>query len=88
MLRGFFHTTVCKEETEPMRGWFLFAIIGFLVFGIPLIDELYRLRVRRDGNRARPTVHEPITLVPDGDERDFPGSGDVAPVARTREHVA
>ena len=28
----------------------MFAILAFLVFGVPLIDELYRFRVRRKTN--------------------------------------
>jgi hypothetical protein len=71
-----------------MRGWFLFAIMVFLVFGMPLIDELYRLRVRRETNRARPMVHGPISLVPDEDEQNLLRSDDVAPVAKTKEYVA
>jgi len=70
-----------------MRGWFLFAIIAFLVFGVPLIDELYRLRIRRATNRARPMVHGPISLVPDVDEQDLLRSNDVAPVAKMKEYA-
>ena len=29
-----------------MRGWVLFALVAFLVFGVPLIDEIYRRRIR------------------------------------------
>jgi hypothetical protein len=71
-----------------MRGWFLFGIIVFLVFGIPLIDELYRLRVRRATNRARPIVHGPISLVPDDDEQDLLRSPNVASIAKTKEYAA
>jgi hypothetical protein len=71
-----------------MRGWFLFAIIVFLVFGIPLIDELYRLRVRRATNRARPIVHGPISLVPDDDEQDLLRSPNVASIAKPKEYAA
>jgi hypothetical protein len=71
-----------------MRGWFLFAIIVFLVFGIPLIDELYRLRVRRATNRARPIVHGPVSLVPDDDEQDRLHSPDVASIAKPKEYAA
>jgi hypothetical protein len=28
-------------------SWVLFALLAFLVFGIPLIDEVYRYRARR-----------------------------------------
>jgi len=30
-----------------MRAWILFGVLAFLVFGVPLIDELYRFRIRR-----------------------------------------
>jgi hypothetical protein len=30
-----------------MTMWVLFSILGFLVFGFPLIDEIYRRRTRR-----------------------------------------
>ena len=40
-----------------------------LVFGPPLLDELSRLHVRRQTNRARAIVHGPISLVPDEDEQ-------------------
>jgi hypothetical protein len=66
----------------------LFAIIAFLVFGIPLIDELYRLRVRRENNRARPIVHGPISLVPDANEQYLLPLPDAAPVAKTKQYVA
>jgi hypothetical protein len=66
----------------------LFGIIVFLVFGIPLIDELYRLRVRRATNRARPIVHGPISLVPDDDEQDLLRSPNVASIAKTKEYAA
>jgi hypothetical protein len=55
-----------------MVGWFLFAIIAFLVFGVPAIDELYRLRARRAANLARQTLHEAASLVPDQSEHDLP----------------
>jgi hypothetical protein len=87
MLRGFFRTTRRKER-DSMRGWFLFAIIVFLVFGIPLIDELYRLRVRRATNRARPIVHGPISLVPGDDEQDLLRSPNVASIAKAKEYAA
>jgi hypothetical protein len=30
-----------------MTMWVLFSILGFLVFGFPLIDEIHRRRTRR-----------------------------------------
>jgi hypothetical protein len=48
-----------------MRAWFLFAILGFLVFGVPLIDELYRIRVRRQTDRLPATTDDAVSLVPD-----------------------
>jgi hypothetical protein len=86
-MAGFFLQTLLNEG-DTMRGWFLFAIIAFLVFGIPLIDELYRRRVLRATNRARPIVHEPVSLVPDDGAQDPIRSDGVAPVATTKEYVA
>jgi hypothetical protein len=57
-----------------MVGWVLFAIIAFLVFGVPAIDELYRRRTRRAANLARQILHEPVSLVPDQNEHDLPAS--------------
>jgi hypothetical protein len=71
-----------------MRGWFLFAVLAFLVFGVPLIDAIYRQRVRRAANRARPVLLGPISLVPDEGEPDLVRSPDVAPVAKTKEYAA
>jgi hypothetical protein len=71
-----------------MRGWFLFAVLAFLVFGVPLIDAIYRQRVRRAANRARPIMHGPISLVPEEDAQDLVRSPDVAPVAKTSPDVA
>jgi hypothetical protein len=34
-----------------MTSWVLIAVLAFLVFGIPLIDDVYRYRARR---RLRP----------------------------------
>jgi hypothetical protein len=41
-----FYLTSKGENT--MAAWSLFAVLAFLVFGVPTIDWLYRLRVRRD----------------------------------------
>jgi hypothetical protein len=69
-----------------MRGWFVFAIMVLLVFGPPLLDELSRLHVRRQTNRARPIMHDPITLVPDEDEQNLP-SHNATSVEKTKEFV-
>jgi hypothetical protein len=58
----------------------------FLVFGPPLLDELSRLHVRRQTNRARPIVHGPISLIPDEGEQNLP-SHNAASVANTKEFV-
>jgi hypothetical protein len=43
----------------------------FLVFGIPLIDDLYRLRTRRAANRAVEIAHDTnISLVPEENEQN------------------
>jgi hypothetical protein len=36
-------------------SWVLFGILCFLVFGIPLIDDIHRLRVRRATRTSRST---------------------------------
>jgi hypothetical protein len=59
-----------------MASWFLFAVLALLVFGVPAIDELYRRRTRRAANLARQIVHEPVSLVPDQNEHNLPGSRD------------
>ncbi len=48
-----------------MRAWFLFAILAFLVFGVPLIDELYKRRLRRGAKSGgEPALQERVSLVP------------------------
>jgi hypothetical protein len=69
-----------------MRGWFVFAIMVLLVVGPPLLDELSRLHVRRQTNRARPIMHDPISLVPNEDEQNLP-SHNAASVEKTKEFV-
>ena len=71
-----------------MRGWFLFAVLAFLVFGVPLIDAIYRQRVRRAANRARPLLVGPVSLVPDEEEQNLVGSPDVAPVREKNQYAA
>jgi len=64
-----------------MRAWFLFAILAFLVFGVPLIDEIYRRRQRRNANSLQEAPCEPVSLVPAMDEH-LSTSRTVAPVRR------
>jgi hypothetical protein len=71
-----------------MTAWVLFGILVFLVFGVPLIDEVYRFRLRREARRGAQIVDEPISLVPDNNEQNQFGSKDVAPVVKTLEDVA
>jgi hypothetical protein len=70
-----------------MRAWFLFAILAFLVFGVPLIDELYRIRIRRKTNRLQPTTDETISLVPEMNAEVSTNSRAGAPAVRTLENV-
>jgi hypothetical protein len=71
-----------------MREWFSFSIMVLLVFGPLLLDELSRVRVRRETARARAIVHEPISLAPDDDEQNLLRSQNAAPVRNTKEYVA
>jgi hypothetical protein len=74
-----------------MRAWFLFAILAFLVFGVPLMDELYRFRVRRETNRlataADAVILVPEMLVPEMNEHAPTSSCASTPVVRTPETV-
>lgn len=69
-----------------MREWFSFAIMVLLVFGPLLLDELSRVRVRRETARARSTVHGPASLVPEDDEQNL--LQNAAPIRKTKEYVA
>jgi hypothetical protein len=69
-----------------MRGWFVFAIMVLLIFGPPLLDELSRLHIRRQTNRARPIMHDPISLVPDEDVQNL-SSHNADSVEKTKEFV-
>lgn len=54
-----------------MAAWILFGVLLFLVFGIPLIDDLYRLRTRRAANRVVEIVHDTnIGLVPEENQQN------------------
>jgi hypothetical protein len=68
-----------------MRGWFVLAIMVLLVFGPLLLDELSRLRVRREARRVRPLVRGPISLVPDEGEQIPLHSHNAAPMRTTKE---
>ena len=71
-----------------MTPWVLFSVLAFLVFGVPLIDEVYRLRARRAARRARQTVHEVVSLVPDVAEENLLVSNEIALSAKAHEDVA
>ena len=71
-----------------MTPWVLFSVLAFLVFGVPLIDEVYRLRARRAARHARQTVHEDVSLVPDVAEENLLVSNEIAPSAKAHEDVA
>ena len=71
-----------------MTPWVLFSVLAFLVFGVPLIDEVYRLRARRAARRARQTVHEDVSLVPDVAEENLLVSNEIALCAKAPEDVA
>jgi hypothetical protein len=69
-----------------MREWFSFAIMVLLVFGPLLLDELSRVRVRRE--TARAIVHGPVSLAPEDDEQNLLQSQNAAPVRKTKEYAA
>jgi hypothetical protein len=71
-----------------MATWVLFSILVFLVFGVPLIDEVYRIRARRAASHARQAVEEQVSLVPDGPEADLFVSTEIASGAKAPEGVA
>ena len=71
-----------------MTPWVLFSVLAFLVFGVPLIDEVYRLRARRAARHARQTVHEDVSLVPDVAEENLLVSNEIALCAKAPEDVA
>jgi hypothetical protein len=71
-----------------MRAWFLFAILAFLVFGVPLIDELYKRRLRRSaksgGDQA---LQERVSLVPEVNGETLIGSDDAAHCGKVLEEA-
>jgi len=60
----------------------------FPSFGVPLIDELYRMRMRQKATRAERTVHERISLVPEANEQHLLDPHEVERIAKTPEEVA
>jgi hypothetical protein len=70
-----------------MAALVLFSMLVFLVFGVPLIDEVYRLRARRAASHARQAVDEQVSLVPDGTEQNLIVSNEIAPGAKVPEDV-
>jgi hypothetical protein len=75
--------------------WVLFGILCFLVFGIPLIDDVYRLRTRRAANRAREMVRVPNVTSDLSSERrrvrnlqEVQVSHDATPVAQALKKAA
>jgi hypothetical protein len=57
-----------------MRAWFLFEIIAFLVFCMPLIDDLYKMNMRRKVRAACQISGESPSLVPNVNPEDPPAS--------------
>lgn len=62
------------SERGQMRAWLLFAILAFLVFGVPLIDELYKMRLRRRAGSIKVISDQSVSLVPDVTREDLLGS--------------
>ena len=54
-----------------MTAWVLFGILAFLVFGMPLIDDLYKMKVRRRTARASQISDKSATLVPDVNQENL-----------------
>ena len=67
-----------------MTAWFLFAILAFLVFGVPLIDDLYKMNVRRKTKASGKMQHSP-PLVPGMNQEHLPASE--MPATKAREHA-
>ena len=71
-----------------MRAWFLFAILAFLVFGVPLIDELYKMRLRRNANSGGgQALQERVSLIPEVNEETLFGSDDAARCGKVLEEA-
>ena len=54
-----------------MTAWFLFGILAFLVFGMPLIDDLYKMKVRRRAAAASQIPDESPSLVPNANQENL-----------------
>ena len=54
-----------------MTAWFLFGILAFLVFGMPLIDDLYKMKVRRRAAAASQIPDESQSLVPNANQENL-----------------
>jgi hypothetical protein len=57
-----------------MTAWFLFGILAFLVFGMPLIDDLYKINKRRKASTSGSISHESPSFVPNVNRQDLPES--------------
>jgi len=76
-----------NSERDTMRAWFLFAILAFLVFGVPLIHELYKMRVRRKAITVGQILGERVSLVPDVDQQEPVSSSVIAPAGKVLEEA-
>ena len=54
-----------------MTAWFLFGILAFLVFGMPFIDDLYKMKVRRRAAAASQIPDESQSLVPNANQENL-----------------
>ena len=54
-----------------MTAWFLFGILAFLVFGMPLIDDLYKMKVRRRAAAASQIPDKSPSLVPNANQENL-----------------
>jgi len=54
-----------------MTAWFLFGILAFLVFGMPLIDDLYKMNMRRKAKATGQISNESPSLVPNVSRQDL-----------------
>ena len=71
-----------------MQAWFLFAILAFLVFGVPLIDELYKWRLRRNAKSCGEAgLQERASLVPAVTEETLIDSVDAALYGKVPEEA-
>ena len=71
-----------------MARWVLFGTLVFLVFGVPLIDELYRDAIRGKANQTPEMAHGSTSLVPSQNEEALLNTRDGTPKVRKPEEVA